>query len=135
MSVFLEKSTQSIAAAKKIVKESYYASTVNRSYYGCVHFMMYIIFVKIKKDKTDFYSDVRNGNDGTHTWAAKIIENELAHNVTQEKVYKWFQVEIKSLRKLRVLGDYHDYVVSQSDAYRSIDTAETIINNLKKAFK
>lgn len=133
MSNFLEKANQSLDSAKFLFKQNYYSSTVNRSYYACFQYLMYILFDKLNKDQAEFYTEVRQRPNGTHSWASKLISIELAKKDDED--YKWFQKEIPEFREKRVEADYYPTVISQSDGTNSITKAETIINLLKKHFK
>ncbi|MCP9751393.1 HEPN domain-containing protein [Ferruginibacter sp. HRS2-29] len=133
MSELLEKSRQSLLSAKSLVKETYYSSTVNRSYYACFQFILHILFTKIKKDPTEFYNEVQNGKNGTHTWASKLISYELAKKDMID--YKWFQGHVPALKERRVNADYYQSVISQEEGYKAISEAENIINLLVKNFK
>ena len=128
-----EKANQSLNSARLLVKESYYSSTVNRSYYACFQYLMHILFEKLKKDPDEFYSEVNNGKNGTHTWASKLIGIELAKKDLND--YKWYQKEIPALREKRVQADYHATVMLPVDGYDSINKADAIMNILAKHFK
>lgn len=133
MSQFLEKSTQSLNSAKFLVNHQYYSSTVNRSYYACFQFIMHVLFIKLKKDQTEFYTEVLQRQNGTHTWASKLIGNELAQkNMTD---YKWFQRALPEIREKRVKADYYDTIISHEEGALAITQAESIINLLKQNFK
>lgn len=129
----LEKSTQSLNAAKLLANQSLYPSTVNRAYYACVQYIMHILIEKLKYDRIKFYADVRNSKDGTHGWASKLMETELIKKNPQD--FKWFQKEIKEFKKLRVLADYHEDEISSDDGRYSITRASTIIDTMKNNFK
>jgi len=133
MSQFLEKSNQSLDSAKYLVKQQYYSSTVNRSYYACFQFLMHILFEKLKKDQAEFYNEVLQRPNGTHTWASKLIGNELARQNIED--YKWFQRVLPEFREKRVKADYYPAVISPDEGELSITRAESIINMLKVNFK
>ncbi len=131
---FLEKATQSLESAKCLVKQSYYSSTVNRSYYACLQYILHVLFEKIKMDQTGFEQDLKQKQHiGTHSYATKIIGNELARKDISD--YKWFQKQFPELKEKRITADYHSVVISADEGNASILRAETIINLLKKHFK
>ena len=134
MSTFLEKSNQSLNSAQILVKNNFYPSTVNRAYYGCIQYLLHILFEKLQYDKVKFYQDVRTQKDGTHGWASKLIEIEMAKKPDKSD-YKWFQVKIKEFKKERVAADYYIDIVGQERGVNSINTAKTIINVINKNFK
>lgn len=133
MSELLEKSKQSLQSAKILVQQTYYSSTVNRSYYACFQYLLYVLFVKLNKNQDEYYQEVRNGQNGSHTWASKIIGIELAKKDIGD--YKWFQKHFPQLKEKRVDADYYQIVIGQPDGYSAISEAENIINLLKKHFK
>lgn len=133
MSELLEKANQSLESARLLFKQSYYSSTVNRSYYACFQFILHTLFVKLKKDQDEFYNEVRLKPNGTHGWASKLIGNELAKKDLAD--YKWFQRELPEFKEKRVKADYFPVIISQDDGNQSINKAEAIINVLKKHFK
>jgi uncharacterized protein (UPF0332 family) len=133
MSEFLEKSTQSLSSAKLMVKESYYSSTVNRSYYACFQYLLHVLFVKLNKDQKEYYQEVRTGKNGSHTWAAKLVSISLAKLNMDD--YKWFQKHLPELRAKREDADYFPVIISQSDGHEAISKAENLIGVLRKNFK
>lgn len=133
MASLSEKANQSLNSARLLVKENYYSSTINRSYYACFQYLMHILFEKLKKDPVEFYTEVNNGKNGTHTWASKLIGIELAKK--DFKDYKWYQKEIPALREKRVQADYHATVMLPADGHDSINKADAIMNLLAKHFK
>ena len=133
MSEFLEKANQSLESAKCLAKQHYYASTVNRSYYACFQYIMHVLFVKLKKNQDEFYQEVRQRPNGTHSWASKLIGNELAGKDKDD--YRWFQSHIPQFRELRVKADYYPTIVSQDQGVGSIAEAENVMRLLIKHFK
>lgn len=134
MSTFLEKSTQSLKSAEILAKHSYFSSTLNRSYYSCIQFLLHVLFEKLGYDKLKFYQDVRSQKDGTHGWASKLIEIEMAKNPDKAN-YIWFQRNIKEFKKERVRADYYDDEITQDKGLKSIQTANSIINLVRTNFK
>ena len=134
MPSFSEKSTFSLESAKLLVKNNYYSSTVNRSYYACFQYIMHVLFEKIKLDQAQFYIDVRNGRNGTHTWASKLIVLELAKK-PDKKDYKWLQAQLPDFRELRENADYFPAEMSQELGIESISKAESIMRVLSQNFK
>ena len=133
MASLSEKATQSLNSARLLVREHYYSSTVNRSYYACFQYLMHVLFEKLKKSPTEFYNEVNNGKNGTHTWASKLISFELAKKDIKD--YKWYQKEIPALRAKRIEADYHNIEISSAEGHDSINKAESIMNLLARHFK
>jgi uncharacterized protein (UPF0332 family) len=133
MPTLSEKAAQSLNSAKYLVTQHYYSSTVNRSYYACFQYLMYVLFEKLNKNQADFYNEVRQRPNGTHSWASKLVGIELAKKNLDD--YKWFQKEIPEFREKRVVADYYSTEINGPEGYLSISKAEAIINLLKKHFK
>ncbi len=134
MSSFSEKSKLSLESAKLLANNNFYSSSVNRSYYACFQYIMHILFEKIKMDQTQFYNDVRNRPNGTHSWASKLIVIELAKKPDKSD-YKWLQEQLPDFRELRENADYYPAEISQDLGRSSISKAESIMNLLSKNFK
>jgi uncharacterized protein (UPF0332 family) len=132
-SIFYDKHKESISAAE-LLKNSHYSSTVNRAYYGCIQYLLDILFTRLKVKPEDFYNQRVQNREGTHGWASKLIEIELAHVDRVE--FKWYQKTFPEFQKLREKADYEDKAISQSESVGSISTANSIINcvnqNIKK---
>ncbi|MEO6404542.1 MAG: HEPN domain-containing protein [Ferruginibacter sp.] len=133
MADFSEKSIQSLDSARYLVKQHFYSSTVNRAYYACFQYIMYVLIKKLNRDEKMFHIEAKNSPNGTHTWACKVIGIDLAKKSYND--YKWFQKEIVELREKRVLADYHSAVITPEEGNVSITKAESIINVLKGNFK
>ncbi len=134
MSELLEKSKQSFESAKILLKNNYYPSSVSRSYYACFQYILYTLFEKLKKDKEEYYKEVREKPTGTHGWASKLISIDLAKKCSH-KDYKWFQENLPLLKKKRIEADYYSDIIKPEDGHDSINKAESLINMLKTNFK
>ena len=133
MSKLLEKSIESIKAAKLLASNRFFASVVNRSYYGCVQFLLHKLFTTLKFKKDEFDAHRRQNREGSHGWASKLIQFELAKIDYDD--FKWFQKEFPEFQKLREKADYQNEEISQLEAQRAIDKAEAIINLVNSKIK
>ncbi len=95
MSAFRDKSNFNITAAQLLQDQhSLYDPSIHCYYYACIQEFLHIIFTKLKIPKDQFDSDRRNNKDGTHGWASKLIELEIARKDRQD--FKWFQKHFQS---------------------------------------
>lgn len=133
MSDLNEKANQSLDSARILFRQNYYSSTVNRSYYAAFQYILHIVFSKLNKDPKEFYNEVQNSKNGTHTWASKLVSIELYKKDKDD--YKWFQRELPAFRQARVIADYYPDVITQVSGNDSISKAEAMFNLLKKHFK
>ena len=85
-------------------------------------------------NQDEFYNQVRNRPNGTHSWASKLIVIELAKKADKED-YKWLQEQLPDFRDLRVSADYYPDEITQELGIMSISKAESIMNVLLKNFK
>ncbi len=130
MCTFSEKATQSLQAARMLVKEHYYPSTVNRSYFACMHYFMYALFERLKLDKTQFYHEMRRGHCGTHSWITRRIGQEIAR--ASQRDYHWFRQHIASFKRLRIKCDYTDETITAQDGNEAIGLAMALMNLVGK---
>ncbi len=128
-----EKHKESLAAAEYLQKQNYYSSTVNRAYYGCFQFLLDVVFTRLNVKPADFESQRRQNREGTHGWASKLIEYELAHIDPME--FKWYQKKFPEFQKLREKADYSKDEISQNESLDSINTANAIISIVNKLIK
>ena len=128
-----EKHKESIAAAEYLQKQNFYSSTVNRSYYGCFQFLLDVVFTRLNVKPVDFEIQRRQNREGTHGWASKLIEIELAH--IDPKEFKWYQKKFPEFQKLREKADYSNEEISQGESLDSINTAKAIISLVNKLIK
>lgn len=125
-----EKSIQSIESAKLLIKQPFYASTVNRAYYSCINIFFHILFSKLGRNNDDFNIERKSINKGSHEYASLLILDEVRKE--SYKDFKWLQEHIKILKQWRVDADYTDKVITQEIASLSISKAESITNTVKR---
>lgn len=134
MESFLDKSKESLNSADILIKQQYYASTVNRAYYGYFQFLMYTLFEKLNKDKTQFDVAANENKESSHVRASNLII-VLIHNKLTSKKFKWFQSAIKELKQKRVSADYHNIATSPEESARCIEWANELIECVKENIK
>ena len=130
---YLEKSTQSLNAAKLLQGEHYYPSTVNRAYYAYFQYVMHVFFDKLKLDEDTYHKEGKEENKGSHNQAMELLYKELDRKDRQDMI--WLQRVVKEFKQNRVEADYRAIVILQETGDKCILTAESIINVLKKHFK
>jgi uncharacterized protein (UPF0332 family) len=127
----LEKSKQSMLAAELLVKQQYYAGTVNRAYYSCLQFILHILLEKLAQTRETLEDQPRTG---THSKAQYLLESTLVLRDKSKKDYKSFQEKFPAFKQERVLADYHEAAFTQERAYQAISMAQSIMNTLNKHY-
>lgn len=77
-------------------------------------------------NRTSFDAQRRQNREGTHGWASKLIEIELAH--IDRDAFKWYQRKFPEFQKLREKADYTNTIVTQEEAFDALSRADSIIN-------
>lgn len=126
---FLEKSKQSLLAAKALNQQSYYNDCVSRAYYSCLQYIIHILVEKLELSREDIELVSRHG---THNKAQYLIELELIKK--NRKDYIWFQSKFPELKKLRVDSDYFNIPCNISIGSDAISRSETLQQLLKTNF-
>jgi len=128
----LEKSKQSMLIAETLIKQNHYSATVNRAYYSCFQFILHILIEKLGHT----YEKIREmPRDGIHSQAQYLLELTLVQKVGSDKRdYKWFQEKLPAFKHERVIADYYGDVLDQDRGYTAIQTANSIMNTLKKYY-
>jgi|GEM_PF-1819595 len=127
---FLEKSNQSMMSAKSLIKQHLYSSTVSRAYYSSLQYIFHVLIEKLGKSHNDINKAPRTG---THAQAQYLLELALVSKDKND--YKWFQTKFPEFKEDRVKADYHDHLFDAGSGQDAINTAESIINILKKNFR
>lgn len=134
MSAFRDKSNFNTTGAQFLQNQhNLYDPSIHCSYYACIQEFLHIIFTKLKIPQQQFNSDRRNNKDGTHGWASKLIELEIARKDRQD--FKWFQKAFPELKLLRENADYSEIKASIDQSREAQKLSLSIINTLKKLFK
>ena len=134
MESFLIKSNDSLNSADILIKQQYYASTVNRAYYGYFQFLMHTLFEKLNKDRSQFDEYASINNEGSHVRASNLILVLIQKKLTS-KQYKWFQATIKELKQKRVNADYYNIAITSDDGVTSIKWATELIKCVQENIK
>ena len=126
----LEKSNQSMLAAKLLVREGNHSSTVSRAYYSCFQYILHILIEKLGHTHAYIKTMPR---DGIHSQAQYLLELTLVSKVgTDKSDYRWFQRKLPEFKQERVKADY--YADGQDKGHEAINFANSIINTLKKYY-
>jgi len=131
-STLLEKSKENLRAAQ-MLKGSCYSATVNRAYYSCVQFILDVLYTRLNITPTQFYAQRIQNREGTHSWASKLIEIELAKMDKED--FKWFQKKFPEFQELREKADYTNDLISQPMAEIALRTNESLTNIVNKIKK
>lgn len=135
MSVFREKSSQNFNAATILQQNEFrlYNSSIHCAYYACVQELLHIIFLKFNITKEQFEQGRRSSKDGTHGWAFKLIELEIAKKDRQN--FKWLQKTFPELKKMREDADYSDKMLGVGESAKAFELSQSIVRLLKTSFK
>lgn len=131
MSSFADKSQQSLTSAEMLLKNNFYPSSVNRSYYAFHQFVLHILFNKLKNDKAEFETDVLH-QGGTNKLAWNKVSIEFIKRNRDD--YRWMQSKVQELKLARVNADYTETVIHQEDAHNVYGITNSMINSLKRTF-
>lgn len=134
MESFLVKSNDSLKSADILIQQQYYASTVNRAYYGYFQFLMYILFEKLNRDRLQFDEAATASKEGSHVRASNLIIVLIQSKLTSKK-YKWFQSTIKELKQKRVNADYYNIATTSDDGAECIQWANELIKCVQENIK
>lgn len=130
MNGFLEKTTQNLTAAKILLDQCHYSSSVHCLFYGCLQTALHVLFVKLKHDKTKFVNDMQQKKTGTHQQVSDLIADALKKNSEEDS--KWFKKNFSALKTLRVKADYEAAPISQTEGYDALSKTNAINNLIKK---
>ena len=133
MSTFLEKSQQNLDAGDLLIKSGLPNASVHCSYYATVQFMLHIIFKKLGITKDEFDTDRRYNKEGTHTWAEKLVSNELIKKSRED--YKWYKSKFPELKRIRESADYSELGITRDMGIDALNRSQTLINTLNSNFK
>ncbi len=134
MSAFREKSNFNLTAAEVLQKQhSLFDPSIHCAYYACVQELLHIIYAKLKITKEQFESGRRNNRDGTHGWASKLIEIELARKDT--KAFRAFQKDFTELKDLREEADYSEVIAGITQSQKALNLSQSIKHTLVSSFK
>ena len=126
---FLEKSTQSMMSAKFLIKQHLYSDTVSRAYYSSLQYIFHVLIEKLGKTHDEINKAPRTG---THAQAQYLLELALCSKNPRD--YKWFQEKFPEFKEERVKADYFQNTFDSNSSGEAINTAESIINIMKKQF-
>ncbi len=135
MSIFKDKSDFNIKSAELLLKNQYFAPSVHCSYYGCIQYMLYILFDKQKKSENEFEEERRRRGTGTHAYAISLIKDQLFKERYSSDAYKTFQKLIPELKEIREKSDYKAVVIEHGMGFEAFGKAESITRLLTTAIK
>lgn len=136
MSYLKEKSEFNIESAKELIEKSYYASSVHCSYYGCFQYLKHILKNYRNTTYEIIESDCFNYKlGGTHGYIIDNVLIEFKKKESNVKEYVTLKRLIKDLKKFRTDSDYFNIQVLSSEAEKSLQFSQTIIQTIKSNFK
>lgn len=134
MEHYLEKSNDSLDSAGILIQQQYYASCVNRAYYGYFQFLLHILFEVLNKDRSQFDEAAEKSKEGSHVRASNLIIIAIERKLTSKK-FRWFQGKIKELKQKRVEADYYNIITTPEDGDLCIQWANELINCVHENLK
>lgn len=125
MSKIRQKSDFNIDAAKLLIRETYYASSVHCSYYSCFQLMKYTIKEFFGIDYEAQSINISSSGQRTHQYVINYVTTELKRFVGAEEC-KIFKRTIKDLKQFRLESDYENIEVSHDYGQNALDKAIAI---------
>lgn len=95
--------------------------------------MFHILFRKLGKNREEFDLEKRYNREGSHSWAEKLIGNELAQRSPQD--YKWYKSKFPELKKIRENSDYTEVIFTKDAGEDAWKRSDALINILRSNFK
>ena len=125
MSKLRQKSDFNIDAAKLLIQEAYFASSVHCSYYSCFQLMKYTIKNFFSIDYENQSIRISTSGQHSHQYVINYISGELVNFVGAEESRK-FKRTIKDLKQFRLESDYENIEVSYDKGQIALDKANEI---------
>jgi len=116
--------------AEMLLKDKFFAGTVNRAYYSCLQYVLHVLLEKLGHTREDLEKIPR---DGTHNKAQYLLELSL---VGKDKgAYKWIQQKLPEFKKERVIADYFGDPLDADRGQTAINMANAIMTTLRTHYK
>lgn len=127
MTVYQEKSLQSIDSANKLKSDSLYGSSVHCAYYSCVQLSKHVLVNVLSK--TD---EIERNRGSFHRFFIETIRQELSNKNRFRSLD--FQKKIANLKALREQADYTDEHITSDRSKQAIEDALFVNNILNTTF-
>ena len=122
MNYLKQKSKHNIDAAKFLIDNKHYTSSVHCAYYSCLQILKVIC---IKREKTIIK------NKPVH----KQIIDYICEEIKDDKDRRSFRNTIYDLKLFREKSDYEGVLISEKDADKAYNTAKNILTFIYQKFE
>ncbi len=124
-----KKSEENICAAKVLISQGYYNSSVHCSYYALFQYMMYILNSQGFCPYAE--QDAKTNAQGSHNTILKELRGHIIEDLALSRdVVNSFRF----LKKKRAVADYKETQVEQGEAREDLQRVCDMINKLKQHF-
>jgi hypothetical protein len=130
MSVLKNKSDESYIAAKLLIDNKHFSSSVHCSYYSCIQLMKYILIDLEGKTEDDLLAEQQLNKEHSHEY----LINYFIKLLQQNGVYKTYRNSIGELPKLKVLrvkADYKAINIIEEEAIQAHSLSKKITTDLR----
>jgi len=122
MSKLKEKSKFNITAAKLLIDNDLYCSSVHCSYYSCFQLLKFVIKDFFGIDYDILGTQIAQSRKKTHQFIIEHVTNEINRNIGFRDAQN-FKRRIKDLKTFREESDYEDIEISFEQGRKAYDIA------------
>jgi uncharacterized protein (UPF0332 family) len=118
-----------LEAAKELIRNNFYASSVHCSYYACFQLMMF----KLVQNLSITYDDLKNRSKGESSH--EYVSNEIMEILTKKSgltIMQDFKRQYKQLKRFRLDSDYHDILIDSAGSSHALRCSEELLRMIKK---
>ncbi len=133
MSKLKEKSSFNIAAAKLLIDNNLYCSSVHCSYYSCFQLLKFTINDFFGIDYTTLGTQIAQSRKNSHRYIIEYIEVEIQNNVGLREERN-FHHKIKDLKNFREESDYEEVEITNEQGQKAYKIANEVRALLSKIF-
>ena len=125
MEILLNKSVDNYEAAKLLVSNKFYNTSIHCAYYSCYQMMKHILLNVLMCP-----NELPNNNENdSHNKLINFFEKEISSK------HRFFAKNIRELKKLRRIADYEEEEITLPLCNRAIYLTEQSTQDLRKNFK
>ena len=136
MSILLDKSKGSTAAALLLRDQSLYASSVHCAYYSCIQLVSHILINDYGVDGMKAYRERKNPNEGSHeALIHRFIKELLTDYPGEGRRARDIRNDVFQLKEKRTDADYKEIEITKPINQVVIDKAAKINQLIKSCYK
>ncbi|MCX7729244.1 MAG: hypothetical protein N2203_07225 [Bacteroidia bacterium] len=124
----IEKSEQNINAAKILINNKFFSTSVHASYYACFQL---IILINEKYPSNQIKID-NNEKQGTHEKRINLLKILIDTKIQDTKQRKKIIQDLFQIKKVRKTADYENTLIQQDTAQHVLQQSITLTKSLKK---